>query len=195
MKKNAKRFIILLFIFAFASISLVLFLVFYFELKIEKDDGSQKIILAENWQVMANTHFGIPLYSKICQSNWDDNPLFVHIKGSKKVPLASHDSWMPYERWFAVYFLDGEPVVSMPYWPKQLSVMRSPYKPTDTYFGMNIFGYKVAKELGEKWFLDYTGDSLVFSNEFISVSVKPKGGQWLDELEKSGAPVTRKSTY
>ena len=165
-------------------------MILYIAFRMYFDD--QRFIKTDSFEVETVSSTGLLIPFETYRELGNKTRFFIFVNGNANTPIASHNV-MNHQRWFTVCFSDGKPFVSVPYIIHTFPYLRSPYHSHEAVSGMDIFDYKISSELGEKWFLAYSGESLVFSNEFISVSVKPKGGQWLKELEKNGAPVTLKS--
>ena len=135
------------------------------------------LITNREWEAKALTSSGNVIETKIYKSAFYNKSPFIHV---------GVEWYSNYSGWFTVNNFGAQTIVSRVSLVRKFPYLNSSHSPQK----IDITSAKIEQQ----WHVIYSGQSVLFSNEFISVSVKPKGGQWLDELEKSGAPVTRKST-
>ena len=137
--------------------------------------GRVPLVPTLKWQVKTVTHSGMPVSVKTYRMIGRDEPLLIHVTGDSQTSVYDHYSlydqtkedidayWR--ERWFAVFINEeGALVTSMQPGPDTFPCLN--YNP-DKNFGIPILHGK----LEEEWFLARVGDSVVFSNRSIAVSV------------------------
>ena len=118
--------------------------------------GRRPLLPAAKWQAKAGTHCGTPMSIKTYRMLGHDMPLFVRVNGGRQ----------PWD-WFVVSISDDAARVSVPNTPRAFPYLGYNH---DMWHGVDILDAKIE----EKWFVSHTGDSVVFSNATLSVSVSPK---------------------
>ena len=130
------------------------------------------LLPATEWQVKAGTHSGKPVPAKIYRMLGQKMPLLVRVDGGKDTSFYSEyfkNYRLGEPRWFAAFISNDEAVIT------ETGVKTFPYLSGN--FNPK-FGYGVdilfTDKNGELWFLSRAGESVVFSNKAIFVSVSKK---------------------
>jgi hypothetical protein len=143
--KNTSLFVILALLMAWLS---TVFIAYCF--------GYVPLVPAMKWRVEAKTHTGVPICAKTYRMLGRDSPLFLRVNGG---------SW----NWFITSVFGNKTSVSV---PNHLRTF--PCLSVNSVGGVNYGVDILDGKLDEKWWLHREGDSIVFSNAVISVTVSKK---------------------
>ena len=165
--KHKKTFFVLVFII-FITVSIPLVNCFV--------QNHPFLIPTTEWDAGATTLFGKPVSIKKYKTFGQSNPLFLRIDGDYQTPVCGeHFHWGTNDgkrRWFAV-FMDEDEVLVMALRPPH----SFPYLYFDSnlrHYGLDILNGDFEFKHGEKWFLYRIGESIIFSNNVITVTVSKK---------------------
>jgi len=112
---------------------------------------------ATGWQLEAGMHTGKPLSVKPYKTRWPERDVIhLHIVDECEISLS---------RWFAMDFSDEKEHMVV---RDRINILPSPRPHLINWNpGVDILGGKLE---GEVWWLSYTGDKVVFSNQVFFVS-------------------------
>ena len=121
---------------------------------------------ATNWRVEAATQSGKPVSAQVYRMLGRDMPLLIHIKGDAETPLYPPRHSEERERWFTVFTSNN-----MAYITTTSSIRKFPY--LHGLFDPGRYGIDIllVDKTGEDWVYTCAGETVVFSNKVVFVSL------------------------